>query len=132
MHSRSRCTTDRETRLNSLSRNKHPCHKSRETCRIVLILVHALRWILIEKPLDYFNHCQTFDSFFLSVFLRYRRIFNKWYFNQIFFLYLPRLEIFYRYIFEIRTFFEHSFYLKTIIVARQRIYISYTRTPLFI
>lgn len=130
MHSRSRCTTDRETRLNSLSRNKHPCHKSRETCRIVLILVHALRWILIEKPLDYIVKrlipfsCQFF-------FVIEASLIKGWYFNQIFFLYLPRLEIFYRYIFEIRTFFD-SFYLKIIIVARQRIYISYTRTPLFI
>lgn len=73
MHPRSCCTTDRETRLNSLN-CKHPCHKSRETCRTVLILVQALWWILVEKPLDYSNHCQTFDSFFLSVFLYNKRM----------------------------------------------------------
>lgn len=41
MHPHSCCITDRETRLNSLN-CKHPCHKSRETCRTVLILVQAL------------------------------------------------------------------------------------------
>lgn len=73
MHPHSCCITDRETRLNSLN-CKHPCHKSRETCRTVLILVQALWWILVEKPLDYSNHCQTFDSFFLSVFLYNKRM----------------------------------------------------------
>lgn len=73
MHPHSCCITDRETRLNSLN-CKHPCHKSRETCRTILILVQALWWILVEKPLDYSNHCQTFDSFFLSVFLYNKRM----------------------------------------------------------
>lgn len=77
MHPHSCCTTDRETRLNSLN-CKHPCHKSREICRTVLILVQALWWILVEKSLDY-SIVKRLILFSCQFFF----IIERWYFNDI-------------------------------------------------